>query len=171
MTFIKENNIYLSRNRNRKMFNLNTAKIEEVELDSYQTEDNLCDFVDYNERILSLLKFLNNFDGKVPKIYGRLYKNNGKNKILQKELYSYDEEELDKCLYKIYGDLFVELIILDESVDIQKVMEFGKMNKIKLNIFYFHDIEDNDIYLSSKILQKIYIPSYIINIANKDRNV
>lgn len=168
MIFVKDNKFYISKNKSRQLFNIHDTKIEEVILDTYEKNEKLEDFIEYNERIISLLKFLNNFDGKAPKIYGRIYKEFGKNKLLQKEFYAYNEEDLDKSIHKMNGNLFVEIIVLDENIDIQKLLEFGKFNKVKVNIFHFHDLEDNDIYLSSKIIQKIYIPKYILNIIDKE---
>lgn len=166
MVFVKDNKFYISKNKSRQLFNINDAKIESVELDTFDKHERLEDFIEYNERIISLLKFLNNFDGKTPKIYGRVYKNFGKNTLLQKEFYSYKDDELDKSIGKMYGDIVVEFIVLDESIDIQKLLEFGKFNKVKVNIYHFHELEDNDIYLSSKLIHKLYIPKYITNMPN-----
>lgn len=164
MIFVKDNKFYISKNKSRQLFSINDTKIESVELNTYEKNEKLEDFIEYNERIISLLKFLNNFDGKTPKIYGRVYKNFGKNTLLHREFYSYKDEELEKSIGKIFGDICVEFIVLDESVDIQKLLEFGKFNKVKVNIYHFHDLEDNDIYLSSKVINKLYIPKYILNI-------
>lgn len=163
MIFVKNNKLYISKNKSRQLFNINDAKIESVELDTFDKHERLEDFIEYNERIISLLKFLNNFDGKAPKIYGRVYKNFGKNTLLQKEFYSHKDDELDKSIGRMYGDVLVEFIILDESVDVQKLLEFGKFNKVKVNIYHFHKLEDNDVYLSSKLIHKLYIPTYITN--------
>lgn len=113
------------------------------------------------ERLSRVLLFMNSFNGKQAKVFGRIYKLKMDNKILKREFFAFSEDDLDKTIGKLEGEMLLEFCILDDSVDIQKIMQFCRLNKVKQEVFHFHDIEDNEIYLAAKFINRQFIPNFI----------
>lgn len=115
------------------------------------------------ERLTRILLFMNSFNGKQAKIFGRVYKLKMDNKILKREFFAFSEDDLDKTVGKLDGEILLEICILDDSVDIQKIMQFCRLNKVKQEIYHFHDIEDNEVYLAAKFINRQFIPNFVKN--------
>lgn len=113
------------------------------------------------ERLTRVLLFMNSFNGKQAKIFGRIYKLKMDNKILKREFFAFSEDDLDKTVGKLEGEMLLEICILDDSVDIQKIMQFCRLNKVKQEIYHFHDIEDNEVYLAAKFINRQFIPNFV----------
>lgn len=115
------------------------------------------------ERLSRVLLFMNSFNNRTAKIFGRIYKIKMDNKILKREFFAFSEDDLDKTVGKLEGEMLLEICILDDSVDIQKIMQFCRLNKVKQEIYHFHDIEDNEVYLAAKFINRQFIPNFIKN--------
>lgn len=168
MIFENEN-IYLGKSSKHKLFNLKEGIIEKAEnLTVSSKSEKFSNFLEYNERIIRLLNFIDNFNGNVPSIFGRIYyiKNNDV-KVLNKEFFSFDSEKLEENIGRLYGQIYIEFIVLDSTLNLKDIIDYCKLNKVKYSIYHLFDIEDNDIYLSSKFIHRLYIPDYILNFINK----
>lgn len=175
MVIKNEEEILIANKIKDTMFSINSGtntKIDDYKNKNFTTNKEIDDFIDYNEKIFSLLKFITTYNGNTPILYGRLYRCIGKNKFLQKEIYCSDMSQLDKCIGKVYSKsteetFLIEFFILDKNISIQDILDFGKLNKIKLELFNFCDIEDNALYSNAKNIRRMYIPKYITDLFNK----
>lgn len=164
-----DNVSYIGKNERTKLFNLNNGSVDEIKNNLIQNEksDKFSTFLSYNERIIRLLNFIDSFNGDIPALFGRVFYIKNNVNILSREFFSFKNSDLDKCIGKLKGQIYIEFIVLDSTFDLKDIIDFCKLGKIKYSIFHLFNIEDNDIYLSSKFIHRLYIPDYILNFVNK----
>lgn len=167
----KDNNRYIGPKKNIGVLSIQSKKIEEVEELELckKTSDSLNSFSIYNERLLRALYILNNSKNKVPLIYGRIL-NHQKDMLptIRKEFLVYNMESLARSIGKLRGEVLIEFIVFDTSIDIKLLFDFCRENKSKFIVFHFDDIEDNAVFNSAKNIHKLYIPKYIHNILEEN---
>lgn len=169
----KNENTHMIGNRFR-FFDLKNGHIvlTDEEMKENKNYKSFINTIEYHERILKLLLFIDNFP-RIPAVYGKLFdysvnkKTHKVKKVFRKEFFFNHIDEMDKVLRNVSGSKFIEYIILDKDIDIQSIMEYNRMRKITSSIFHLFELEDNEIYLNSKNIQRLYIPDYIFDILNK----
>lgn len=173
----EDNKYYIGDRRNFFKLNITDEAYQNVSLNNkkFKALENIDKkfsyFLESQTRLFRLLDFINtNKNGNV-KLFGRVFNLSNFNKdqkLLKKEFFVLDMKNIDKSIGKLYGDVILEFIIMDSSVNIQDLIDYCRLVKCKYDIYTLFDIEDNDKYLSAYNINKISIPNYIKNMIKEE---
>lgn len=165
-----DNEFFIGGNPNYGLFSLTDGKkvsINENLIKLKNNDEEFKSFLDYNERIIRLFNFITSFNRSIPNLFCRIYSIVGEDKIkiLKRESYSNSIDNLN--LNNLKGEVYLEIFILSDDVNIQDILEQMRLIKCRYSIYHLFDLEDNDVFLSSKNIKRIYVPDYINKIIKK----